>query len=104
MTPKDSKNLDMFLHEYRRHGRFLLAAGHLPDRNAAPEPILDASLGKYHLEVRPAWTVGENDPDTVAIDLDDPPVIPPDESNAPVLKAIERLERMRRNDTSPETA
>ena len=95
MTPKNSKNLNMFLREYHRHKRFLLAGGYLPDLKGAPEPLLDAALGKYHLEVRAAWTVGENDPDNVALDLEDPPVIPPDEVNAPVLKALERLEQFR---------
>jgi hypothetical protein len=57
---------------------------------------LDVSLGKYHLDVRPAWQVGENDPDGIALKLDDPPVIPPDEPNAPVLKALQQLERFRR--------
>ena len=96
MTPKDSRNLDLFLSEYRRHKRFVLAAAHLPDLKSTPEPMLDVVIGKYHLEVRPAWTVGEHDPDNVAIDIDDPPVIPPDEPNAPVLKALERLEHFRR--------
>jgi len=96
MTPKDSRNLDAFLSEYRRHKRFALTSAHLPDLFGTPEPMLDIVLGKYHLEVRPAWTVSENDPDNVALDLDDPPVIPVDEPNAPVLKALEQLARFRR--------
>jgi hypothetical protein len=96
MTPKDSRNLDAFLSEYRRHGRFVLASAHLPDLAGTPEPLLDVVLGKYHLDVRPAWTVSENDPDNIALDLDDPPIIPADEPNAPVLKALEQLARFRR--------
>jgi hypothetical protein len=96
MTPKDSRNLDAFLSEYRRHGRFVLASAHLPDLSGTPEPLLDVVLGKYHLDVRPAWTVSENDPDNVALDLDDLPIIPADEPNAPVLRALEQLARFRR--------
>ncbi|MBV9428919.1 MAG: hypothetical protein JO084_14465 [Bradyrhizobiaceae bacterium] len=96
MAPKDSQNLDAFLSEYRRHNRFALTAAHLPDLAGTPEPMLDIVLGKYHLEVRPAWTVSENDPDNVALDLDDPPFIPVDVPNAPVLKALEQLARFRR--------
>jgi hypothetical protein len=59
MTPKDSKNLDIFLSEYRHHRRFLLAGAYLPDLKGTPEPLLNAALGEYHLEVRPAWTIGE---------------------------------------------
>jgi hypothetical protein len=96
MTPKDSRNLDAFLAEYCRHGKFVLTAAHLPDLKGAPEPMFDTVLGKYHLEVRPAWQVSENDPDSSALDLDDPPIIPVDEANAPVLKALEQLEKFRR--------
>jgi hypothetical protein len=32
----------------------------------------------------------------MALDLDDPPVIPVEEANAPVLKAIQQLARFRR--------
>lgn len=95
MTPKDSRNLDAFLAEYRRHGKFVLTAAHLPDVKGTPEPMFDMVLGKYHLEVRPAWQVSENDPDSSALDLDDPPIIPVDEANAPVLKALEQLEKFR---------
>jgi hypothetical protein len=95
MTPKDSRNLDAFLSEYRRQGRFVLAPAHLPDLTGAPEPLLDIVLGKYHLDVRPAWIVAENDPDNAALDLDDPPIIPADQPNAPVLKTLEKLARLR---------
>ena len=96
MTPNDSRNLDAFLSEYRRHGRFVLASAHLPDLTSIPNPMLETVLGKYHLEVRPAWQVSENDPDSIALDLDDPPIIPAGEPNAPVLKALEKLAHFRR--------
>jgi hypothetical protein len=96
MTPNDSQNLDRFLAEYARHKRFALIPAHLPDLKGQPEPMFDLALGKYHLDVRPAWQVSENDPDAMALDLDDPPVIPVDEPNAPVLKALEQLARFRR--------
>lgn len=96
MTPKDSKNLDRFLAEYDRHKRFVLIPAHLPDLKGQPKPMLDLALGKYHLDVRPAWRVSENDPDAMALDLDDPPVIPPEQANAPVLKALQQLARFRR--------
>lgn len=85
----------MFLSEYHRHKRFALVPAHLPDLKGKPEPMFERLLGKYHLDVRPAWQVSENDPDNVALDLDDPPIIPADEKNAPVLKALERLAQFR---------
>ncbi len=96
MTPTSSRNLDGFLAEFQRHGRYLLAPAHLPSRDGIPEPLINLSLGKYHLVVREAWQISENDPDGVVLDPDDPPVIPPEQPNAPVLKALAWMEKMRR--------
>jgi hypothetical protein len=95
MKPASSRNLNMFLAEFKRHGRFVLAAAHLPTREDVPEP-LDGALGKYHLVVREAWQISENDPDGVVLDAEDPPVVPPDQPTAPVLKAMAWMEKMRR--------
>lgn len=96
MTPSSSENLNRFLAEYNRHGRYLLAPAHLPRMNDMPKPMMEFALGKYHLTVREAWEIGINDPDTVALDPDDPPMVPPDQPNAPVLRAIGRLRAMER--------
>lgn len=96
MRPKSTQNLDAFLSEFRRHGRYLLAPAHLPNRDGTPEPLIDLSLGKYDLVVREAWQIAENDPDGSALVLDDPPVIPIDQANAPVLKALKWMEKMRK--------
>jgi hypothetical protein len=95
MKPKSTRNLDGFLSEFQRHGRYLLAPAHLPDRDGTPEPLIDLSLGKYDLVVREAWQITENDPDASALDLTDPPAIPLDQPNAPVLKALQWMERLR---------
>ncbi len=97
MTPSSSKNFDTFLAEYQKHKRYLLAPAHLPSQDAAPElPLVDLALGKYDLIVREAWQIGENDMDISAIDLDDLPIIPHDQDNAPILKAIKWLEKIRK--------
>jgi hypothetical protein len=96
MRPKSTQNLDAFLSEFQRHGRYLLAPAHLPNRDGTPEPLIDLSLGKYDLVVREAWQIAENDPDGSALVLDDPPVIPIDQANAPVLKALKWMEKMRK--------
>jgi hypothetical protein len=90
MTPASSLNLDRFLAEFARHGRYVLMAAHLPNLDGPPAPIRDTALDKHHLPVRQAWEIGVNDPDIVALDPDDPPVIPPDQPNAPVIKALAR--------------
>jgi hypothetical protein len=96
MRPKSPRNLDAFLAEFQRHGRYLLAPAHLPSRDGTPEALIDLSLGKYDLVVREAWQIRENDPDGSALDPDDPPVIPLDQPNAPVLKALKWMEKMRK--------
>lgn len=99
MKPASSRNLDMFLAEFERHGRFVLTAAHLPTREDVPE-LLDGVLGKYHLVVREAWQISENDPDGAVLDADDPPVIPLDQPAAPVLKAMAWMEKMRQKKAS----
>ena len=92
MTPSSTANLDRFLAAYRRHGRFLLvpaAAGSPPSFDTA------VALGKHLLEVKPAWTIGENDFDASAIYNSDDPIIPSDTPNPPILKAMERMRRLR---------
>ena len=96
MTPSSSENLDRFLAEYGRHGRYLLAPAHLPTMNGVPKAMMDFALGKHHLTVREAWEIGINDQDAVALNVDDPPVIPTDQPNAPVLSTIERRRTMER--------
>lgn len=94
MKPASSRNLDMFLAEFKRHGRFVLTAAHLPTHEDVPE-LLNGALGKYHLVVREAWQISENDPDGAVLNADDPPVIPLDQPTAPVLKAMAWMEKMR---------
>jgi hypothetical protein len=90
MQPQTSNNLDLFLSEFRRLGRFRLVAAHWPSIDTKPKVIPPYSLEKLDLVVRPAWTITENDPDSFVLNLDDPPVIPIDQVNPPVLKAMER--------------
>ena len=62
----------------------------------SPIPIGKFCIGKYQLVVRPAWEIGPNDPDVVAIQKDDDPIIPEDEKNAPVLRALHRFDKRKR--------
>ena len=95
MYPSSSENLDAFLEEFKKKGRYLLIPAHFPTRNSEPQPMIDRALGKSQLTVREAWQIGENDPDISVLDLDDPPLIPPDQPDAPELKALERLHYFR---------
>ncbi len=63
----------------------------LPTLTATPSVELDLGIGKYDLAVRQGWEKGPNDPDMMALDPDDPPFIPTNVTDAPVLKTLERI-------------
>jgi hypothetical protein len=88
MHPSCNRNLEVFLDAFKRHGHFLLVPAHFPSRQSQPEELMQYSLCKYELEVREAWEIGEHDPDIMVLDPDDPPVIPANQINAPVLMAL----------------
>jgi hypothetical protein len=95
MSPSSSQNLETFLEAFQQHRRFLLVPAHFPTRQSQPEPLMEFGLGKYDLVVRDAWEIGEHDPDGIVLDPNDPPVIPRDQRNAPVLKALARMTRVK---------
>ena len=51
LSPADHINLECFLEEFRRQGRFLLVPAHFPTRESQPEPMMELGLGKYDLVV-----------------------------------------------------
>jgi hypothetical protein len=95
MEPVNHQHLETFLGAFRRQRRYFLVPVHLPAHESQPQPMLDLGLGKYDLVVREAWEIGENDPDGAVLDLDDPPIIPLDQPNAPALKALTKLKALR---------
>jgi hypothetical protein len=96
MYPKSTQNLDQFLAEYVRHGRYVLFPAHLPNKLAQPEPIFDLPIGKHNLTVINAWEIATNDMTASVLDLDDPPFIPADQPDAPVLDTLKWLKSLRK--------
>lgn len=95
MEPRDSRNLDMFLKAYARVGKYFLLPAHLIDDSQQPELLMEYWIGKTELTVRPAWQVGLNDPDMMALRPNDDPILPPDVNDPPVLRALTRIRTMR---------
>ena len=95
MYPQSTKNLDAFLADYMRHGRFVFIPVYLRDVTVQPEPIFDLPIGKHDLLVKNAWEIGLNDLAASVLDLDDLPYIPGDKPDAPVLKTLEWLRKRR---------
>jgi hypothetical protein len=97
MTPATSENLTNFLKAFNKFNAFLLIPAQLPtNRQSVPEFEFKLALLKRHLHIRPAWQIGENDHDIVALDDDEDPFIPEGVVNDPVIKAI-AARRARRN-------
>ncbi|MCY4139445.1 MAG: hypothetical protein OXF56_14440 [Rhodobacteraceae bacterium] len=95
MYPNSTHNLDQFLAEYARHGRYMLLPAHLPNMQTSPKPIFDLRIGKHDLTVINAWEITTNDMTAVVLDLNEPPYIPADQQNAPVLRTLEWLKSLR---------
>jgi hypothetical protein len=95
MYPQSTQNLDAFLEDYARHGRYVLFPAHLPNKRAEPQPIFDLPIGKHNLTVLNAWEITTNDLTASVLDLDEPPFIPADQPDAPVLKTLEWLKSLR---------
>lgn len=90
MDPPDSKNLDGFLGRFKRVGRYFLLPASWPQDTEQPEVFFDLAIGKRELRVCPAWQLSENDPDAIAIEPDDDPIVPDDVKDAPVLRVLRK--------------
>jgi hypothetical protein len=95
MTPDTSTNLDRFLNRYGRDGGYLLVPGYVEEGGTTPEFEPQLSILASHLNVRPAWEIGENDPDVTGITEDDNVIIPDGIVDAPILKTIKRIKERR---------
>jgi hypothetical protein len=74
MTPATAENLTSFLKAFHKFDAFFLMPAQLPTSSQSmPEIELELAVLKRHLHIRPAWQIGENDPDIVALDEDEEP-------------------------------
>ncbi|HRQ59654.1 MAG TPA: hypothetical protein PLN31_19730 [Azoarcus taiwanensis] len=97
MTPATSENLTNFLKVFDKFDAFFLMPAQLPrSTQSRPEIEFKLALLKRHLHIRPAWQIGENDHDIVALDDEEDPFIPEGVVDAPVIKAI-AARRARKN-------
>ena len=94
MAAVSSQNLDRFLKEYSRVGRFLLAPVVV---SADPVEIqkLGVALGfeMKDLAVRQAWEIGPNDVDQAVLHIDQDPHIPDGIDDPPVLQTLKKLRK-----------
>ena len=95
MEPLSDNNLRAFLSNYHAVGSFLLMPSLSHGQSAALELYYDRAITKRDLQLRDAWTIGPNDPDSVALREDDDPIIPPGENDPPILHALRWLRDIR---------
>lgn len=100
MMPATPGNLTNFLEAFSRFNAFFLMPAEMPTGSKNPPKIeFKLALLKRHLHIRPAWQIGENDPDISALDEDEDPFIPSDVVNAPAIIAMTALRaRKKRED------
>src|SRR4030042_2098179 len=99
MTPRDSANLDRFLESYKEKKKCILIPG-LFGTNGLEAWASKLGILKHELIVRPAWQIGENDPDICGIHADDKIIIPEGVENAPVMSALARKKKRRSDSDS----
>jgi hypothetical protein len=93
MDPPNHKNLDGFLQRYERLGAYMLLPAHYASETEQPTLFWNLWIGKSELTVRPAWQIGENDPEVIALSKDDDPIIPEGIKSAPVIRALQKIRR-----------
>lgn len=91
MDPSNSRNLNLFLDQYRQRGMYVIMPGRFVEGREGSDGFPDFPIWKRELRVCPAWQINENDPDVGALHEDDDPIIPIGIENAPVLRALQRL-------------
>lgn len=100
MEPSSSKNLDLFLEQYNKKKRYIIAPAHFQDTSTMREFILDFGIGKRELHIKQAWEIGRNDLELCAIGEDDDPIIPEGIEDPPVLRALKIISEWRKSQSS----
>ena len=85
--PESSENVDRFLENYQRKKRYILAPAQ-PGPDGIQGWALKLGVSKREINVRPAWEIGEHDPDRIAVRAEDDVIIPEGVTNAPVLGVL----------------
>ncbi|MGH6635003.1 MAG: hypothetical protein ACRED0_02310, partial [Gammaproteobacteria bacterium] len=93
MTPQDDSNVRAFRERFSQVGWYLLVPAIY--RGGAPRPIMELAIRKHNIRFVEAWRIDENDPDVIALQPDDDPIIPPRVMDVPVFRALEKIRRYR---------
>jgi hypothetical protein len=95
MPNPNPRNLQMLKEAYDAIGYFMLAPIIIDPTGGEPNVLTDVGIYKRPLNIRPAWEIGEHDPDLMAITLEDDPIIPDGITDPPVSRLLERKKKMK---------
>ncbi|WP_075604137.1 hypothetical protein [Saccharicrinis aurantiacus] len=89
MTPNNSENMQKIEQMVSLKKKFLFCPAEIAN-NGKIEPYFDRAITKSSIEIRNAWELEINDPESVVILKEDDPIIPPEIVNAPVLEILKK--------------
>jgi len=95
MDPFTPQNLEQFLACYEERKSYVLLPAHYKNTTTLPELYPNLAIEKRKLRICEAWQLDEHDLDISALEPDKTPIIPPGIKDAPVLRAIEQLKKLR---------
>ncbi len=90
MDPPDHINLNRFLEKYNKTGWFVLLPGYFLNESLEPKLFWKHGIAIREITIRPAWQIGENDADVMALQPEDNPSIPTGIEDPPVLEVLNR--------------
>ena len=93
MVPKNSKNLNNFIKNYKHVGQYILAPCLFENSSIPPKLFVELGIKKRKLHLCPAWKLSENDPEISALNIDTPPIIPDGVKNPPVNLALKWIKK-----------
>jgi hypothetical protein len=93
MHPDDSTNLNLFRKRFERTEAFFLLPAFASEQITNAELFYDLAILKTSIRVCSEWEIGENDVDSLAVRLNDDPVVPDGVVDIPFLRLVERLTR-----------
>ena len=91
MYPENSANLDLFRERITRTKVFFLVPAFAPEKELQHAEVYgDLAIVKSSIRICSEWEIGEHDPDSLAVQLDDDPVIPENVSDVPFFRLAQK--------------
>lgn len=97
MTPDNPVNMQRIEQAIGLKKKFLFCPAEITNDGKVVEPYFDEAIIKSSINLKNAWELGINDPESVVILEDDDPIIPSEIKNAPVLEIMRKRNNNKKN-------